>query len=95
MDAISSQYPILLGERGKKAKESGDEEGDDGEDSGPSAFHDRWGWIANVDGVSETMRVSWDHVFSMPAIEFLNVICYMKDKAEDRKAQIEKWKKEN
>ena len=41
------------------------------------------------------MRVSWDHVFSMPAIEFLNVICYMKDKADDRKVQIEKWKKEN
>jgi len=31
----------------------------------------------------------------MPAIEFLNIICYCKDKAEDQKVQIAKWKKEN
>ena len=95
MDAISSQYPILFGKDGKKNQEPGGEEGDDDEDQGTSSFRDRWGWVANVDLVSETIRESWDHVFRMPAIEFLNIICYCKDKAEDQKAQIAKWKKEN
>lgn len=41
------------------------------------------------------MRVSWAYVFKMGALEFLNIICYCVDKAEDQKRQIEKWKKEN
>jgi len=41
------------------------------------------------------MRVSWNQVFTMSAVEFLNVICYCIDKAEDQKRQIEKWKKKN
>lgn len=31
----------------------------------------------------------------MTALEFLNVIAYRKDKAEEEKRQIEKWKKRN
>ena len=41
------------------------------------------------------MRVSWDYVFKMGALEFLNIICYCIDKAEDQKRQIANWKKEN
>lgn len=41
------------------------------------------------------MRVDWDRVYKMPALEFLNVICYRKDKAvEDRRA-LDEWKKKN
>jgi len=45
--------------------------------------------------VSETMRVSWDDVWRMPAIEFLNVIAYRRDKAEAERRRIEQWKKRN
>lgn len=45
--------------------------------------------------MSETMRQSWDSVFRMPALEFLNVVAYRRDKAEEEKRQIEKWKKRN
>ena len=41
------------------------------------------------------MRVSWDKVFEMPVLEFLNMICYRRDKAEEEKRQIEQWKKKN
>ena len=41
------------------------------------------------------MRVSWNEVFKMSAIEFLNIICYCIDKAEDQRRQIKKWQKEN
>ena len=31
----------------------------------------------------------------MSVLEFLNIIAYRKDKAEEEKRQIERWKKKN
>lgn len=39
------------------------------------------------------MRCSWDDVFNKPAIEFLNVLCYRKDRDAEEKAAIENFKK--
>jgi len=41
------------------------------------------------------MRISWDEVFSMSVLQFLNMICYRMDKAEEQKREIERWKKNN
>lgn len=41
------------------------------------------------------MRIDWDRVYKMPAMEFLNVICYIKDKTEEEKRELDKWKKKN
>lgn len=41
------------------------------------------------------MRISWDDAFKMPVLEFLNIICYRMDKAEEQKKEIERWKKNN
>lgn len=41
------------------------------------------------------MRTDWDMVYKMPAMEFLNVVSYIKDKTEEEKREIEKWKKRN
>lgn len=60
---------------------------------GASGFHDKWGWVSCVDRVSQTMRTDWDTVYRMPAIEFLNVICYIRDKTEEERAAMEKWQK--
>ena len=46
-----------------------------------------------MDLVAKTMGVSWDVVFGKPATEFLNVICYAKDKADYEKEQLEQWRK--
>lgn len=93
--AVNSQYPVLFGTDGPEDKEQGTEEGTGGEDPGPSGFAKRWGWYAHVDGISETMRISWDDVFKMPVLQFLNMICYRNDKAEEQKREIERWKKNN
>lgn len=53
----------------------------------------KWGWIAWVDTVSETCRCSWNDVFRKPAMEFLNIVCYTRDKNEERKRSIEAWKR--
>lgn len=41
------------------------------------------------------MRCSWDDVTRGTALEFLNVICYAKDKAARRDEEIRKWKNKN
>lgn len=40
-----------------------------------------------MDRAAETMRCEWDKVWMMPAVEFLNVLAYRKDKdARERDA---------
>jgi hypothetical protein len=34
-------------------------------------------------------------MFRKPAIEFLNILAYRKDRAERDKADLERWKKDN
>lgn len=41
------------------------------------------------------MRTDWERVYKMPALEFLNVASYIKDKMEMEKIALEKWKKNN
>lgn len=46
-----------------------------------------------MDAVSETLRCEWDKVWNLPALEFLNLLAYRRDKQAEEKAKIEKWKK--
>lgn len=41
------------------------------------------------------MRCSWDDILRVTAIEFLNIICYSKDKAAWQQDEIKKWQKKN
>lgn len=73
--------------------EEGGEEGiaqpsEDGE-----TFHRKWGWVAHVDSVSEATHETWDKVWQMNVVEFLNIICYLKDKAEYKNKEIDKWRR--
>lgn len=43
--------------------------------------------------MSETLRISWDAVFEKPAIEFLNVLSYGRDKAAYEAEKIRQWQK--
>lgn len=56
-------------------------------------FQSRWGWVACVDTVSETCRCPWDEVWAKPAVEFLGILAYARDKAEKRKKEIERWRR--
>lgn len=46
-----------------------------------------------MDAVSETLRCEWDKVWNLPALEFLNLLAYRRDKQAEEKTKIEKWKK--
>lgn len=43
--------------------------------------------------MSETLRCPWDDVWTMGAMEFLNVLSYRRDKLAKEKADIEQWKR--
>ena len=88
---VNSQYGNLLeapNEAGTQpAKEggdgvpAGDTDGGAGEaDGGADGFAGRWGWVAQVDRVSETLRCPWDDVWAMPVLEFFNVLAYRRDR---------------
>ena len=62
-------------------------------DEKPTGFAWRWGWIYNIDRVSERMRISWNDAYKLNIIEFLNVLCYIKDRNDWEKQQIEDYKR--
>ena len=57
------------------------------------SFTSKWGWIGWVDAVSETCHCPWDDVWKMTAVEFLNIVCYARDRQEMHKREIERWKR--
>ena len=45
--------------------------------------------------VVEVTNETWTRVWKMSIVEFLNLLCYLKDRNAHQKELIEKWKKEN
>lgn len=79
--------------------EGRDEEGEDAELSegteGSRQFSTRWGWVACIDAVSEGIRDSWDSACRLTALEFFNVLCYLKDKREEQERKNKLWARRN
>lgn len=38
-------------------------------------------------------RTSWDVIFNKPAVEFLNILAFAKDRAEWEKEKMDEWKR--
>ena len=55
----------------------------------------KWGWVDCVMAVVDVTRERMSEVWRMNIVEFLNLLCYIKDRNEHQKQMIEKWKKEN
>lgn len=97
---IYKAYSNLFGSNDEDMEDEGQDggtKGDDGrggeEDEGVDEFVWRWGWIYSVDIVSDTMKLSWHQVMDMNVIEFLNVRCYIKDKADWEKKRADEYKR--
>lgn len=52
----------------------------------------KWGWMHQIDQVSERMHIDWGRTTRLPVIEFLNVICYIRDLAAKQEADMNKSK---
>lgn len=98
LSQFNKRYPNLFGIEDEEMDEEGKDEGGEGENSGDSgedaenSFQSKWGWLASVDSVSETIREPWGVVFKMNIVEFLNILSYIKDKANEHKRQMQKYK---
>lgn len=93
MQGINKGYPNLFGEEVEEDGKEG-EGGDEGYDgTGDSSFGTRWCYVAMIDRVSEVQRISWKEVMTMNVYEFLNTLCYARDKAEDEKRRLENWQR--
>jgi len=91
---LSEGFPNLFEAPGAE------DEGRDGEGDGAEAgaadggtFAESWGWVYNLDRFASTIGCSWDAALEKPALEFLNVLAYIKDKTAWEEAEREKWQK--
>lgn len=94
MGEINAAYPVLFNAGGMEGDAvDGEDEGggEDGADAG--GFGRKWGWVSCVDAVSETCRCPWSEVWGMGAVEFLNLLCYRRDRAERDRRALEEWKR--
>lgn len=97
---INGQYPNLFNkgdeedaEEGERSSEEVSIKEDDRSVSENSEFGAKWNWVCWIDRVSEVTRLNWHQVYDMYIQEFLNIICYLIDKGNEEKRQIEEWKR--
>lgn len=60
-----------------------------------NSFGNKWQWINWISLVSKELGVSWFEVYKIQAMVFLNVICFLIDKSNEEKRQIEQWKRKH
>lgn len=96
VSGIIQSYGNFFNKEDEEDDEEREERGNEEEDTGSNnEFGNKWGWISMVDRVSETIRESWKVVFDMGVMEFLNILCYSKDKAAFEKKQIDDYVKKH
>lgn len=78
MGRLVAAYPNLFGTTSRPAEEEVVDE--------DNWFAARYGWLATIDSVAEN-RTQWDFYLMMPVIEFLNYLCFLKDKNEYQSTQ--------
>ena len=96
ISSLVKEYSNLFNQETEEGDEEGEgygEKDDDGESN--TEFGTKWGFINMVDTVSNTVQESWDKVFEMKIREFLNILCYSRDKAEYERKKIEEYKRKH
>ena len=102
MEAISSvttSYAQLFNKGSEETNEENEEQGSEEEfgngtstNDATEIFNQKWSWFYLIDQVSELTRESWDNVLKKNIYEFLNLVCYLKDKRAMEKNEIDKMK---
>ena len=65
-------------------------EGDEPVTIGEESFASHWGWFLVLDNLSNSDRTKWDYFLNMNIIEFLNTLCFYKDKQAHERELIRK-----
>lgn len=80
-------YPVLFGEGAAKDTDEAATE------SIETSFTKHYGWIYSATIVADHERISLDHAFELPVLQFLNALAYMKMKRKVEEAQMEQLRK--
>lgn len=99
--SLNDRYPQLFQKdsqenvpEGEGSPDQGGSPEQDGDDSG-SSFGSKWEWISWVSAVSKELGVSWFETYQTKVVVFLNVVCFLIDKSNEEKRQIEQWKRKH
>ena len=92
-------YAFLFGTQDKEGNEEGEGQDTEGEDydgfganTASEAFIKRWSWVHMVNQVSDLTKETWDMVYQMPVVAFLNICAYNRDKTAVEKEQLDNIK---
>ena len=84
-------FPTLFGVNGDESEEGVEEEQEVIGDS----FGSKWGFLIYVDEVVQLTKHTLDYVMErMNILQLLNLVCYLKDKRQNEKESIEKYRKQ-
>lgn len=98
---LNRQYPALFpfeDEESVQERERSSEEGRNNETDGgdeTNSFGNKWQWISWVSQVSKELGINWFEVYKLKITIFLNVICFLIDKSNEERRQIEAWKRKH
>lgn len=98
---LNDGYPTLFQKDAKKDVSKGkgsDEEGGTDESDGndqDGSFGAKWQWVSWVSAVSKELGISWFDTYKIQVVVFLNVICFLIDKSNEEKRQLEQWKRKH
>lgn len=87
------RYSNLFGQ--EIEEDEADQGTEDGDGEGIGGFGSRWGYVAMIDRVSEAMKINWHEVMDLNVYEYLNVLSYLRDKAEDEKRRLEQFRRKH
>ena len=78
---LNATYSHLFGTAVEETTEGkqGNGQGEDNGETGGNSFADKWNWMYSIKQVSDMVHSPWDVVFQMNIIEFLNILCFVKD----------------
>ena len=76
ISAIDRNYSTLYG----KESSATDEDSDERKREGRETFGERWGWFTAIEAVAEVKKINFDEVTELKVMEFLNFLCYIKEK---------------
>ena len=89
--------PVSLGELEDSARnnEQSTDEDNPEEPGAIGGFHKHWGWISLINDMAIGRMDKWDYYFDLSVIEFLNKVCFFKDKREYENSIAEKNQRDN
>lgn len=82
-ETFIKSYHNLFGLGNSQDDLEGEEDIDNEQDTKKES--DKWGWIKCIDQVAQTTNRSWEEIYNLNIVEFLNTMSYIKDNRKEFK----------